>query len=175
MKADDEQPGGRSTRVSRHLRAPRMEVYRALIDAAAVARWRFPAGMSCEVHAFEAREGGAIRISLTYRAPDRAGKTTAHTDTYSGRFVTLDPGERVMEVDEFETSDPAFRGAMTITTTLTDADGGTDLVAVHAGLPSGVRTEDNEAGWAQALDRLAALVEAAPSTGPDVADAGPGR
>ena len=64
---------------------------------------------------------------------------------------------------------------MTITTTLTDADGGTDLVAVHAGLPSGVRTEDNEAGWAQALDRLAALVEAAPPTEPDVAGAGPGR
>jgi uncharacterized protein YndB with AHSA1/START domain len=149
-----------SIRVSRHLNAPRARVYRALIDVDAIATWRVPTGMTCHVHAFEAREGGTFRISLTYDAPTGAGKTTAHTDTYHGRFVTLVPDERVVEVVELETTDPALRGEMTITTTLADADGGTDLLAVHEGLPPGVSTADNEEGWRRALDKLAALVEA---------------
>ena len=68
--------------------------------------------------------------------------------------------EQVVEVVEFETADPALRGEMTITITLTDADGGTDVLAVHDGLPPGLSTADNEAGWREALARLAALVEA---------------
>jgi uncharacterized protein YndB with AHSA1/START domain len=116
--------------------------------------------MTCRVHQFDAREGGAFRISLTYDAPTGTGKTTAHTDTYHGRFVKLVPNEQVVEVDEFETEDPALRGEMTITITLADADGGTDLHAVHAGLPSGLSTADNELGWRLALANLAALVEA---------------
>jgi uncharacterized protein YndB with AHSA1/START domain len=149
-----------TTRITRHVNAPRTRVYDALIDADAVARWKVPAEMTCHVHEFEGREGGTFRISLTYTAPDRAGKTTAHTDTYHGRFVKLVPNELVVEVDEFETEDPDLRGEMTITITLVDADGGTDLVAVHDGLPSGVSAADNEVGWREALDRLAALVEA---------------
>ncbi|RBY78299.1 polyketide cyclase [Geodermatophilus sp. TF02-6] len=148
-----------STRVARHLAAPRARVYRALVDGDAVARWRFPAGMTCRVHAFEGRQGGTLRISLTYDAPGPVGKTTAHTDTYTGRFVRLVPDELVVEVDEFETAEPGLRGAMTTTITLTDADGGTDLVAVHEGLPPGVSPADNEVGWREALTRLAALVE----------------
>jgi uncharacterized protein YndB with AHSA1/START domain len=89
------------------------------------------------------------------------GKTSASTDTYHGRFVQLVPNERVVEVDEFETADPALRGEMTISITLTDADdGGTDSVAVHDDVPPGVSATDNEAGWQSALTTLAALVEA---------------
>jgi uncharacterized protein YndB with AHSA1/START domain len=149
-----------STRISRRFKAPRASVYRALIDADAVARWKVPAEMSCQVHAFDGTEGGAFRISLTYDAPERVGKTTPHTDTYHGRFVELVPNERVVEVEEFETSDPDLRGEMTITITLADANGDTDLVAVHSGLPKGVSRADNEVGWREALTRLAALVEA---------------
>jgi uncharacterized protein YndB with AHSA1/START domain len=69
------------------------------------------------------------------------------------------PDELVVEVDEFETADPALRGEMTITIRLRDADGGTELVAQHDGLPPGVSAGDNELGWQQALARLAALVE----------------
>ena len=61
---------------------------------------------------------------------------------------------------EFETTDPALRGEMTITITLADADGGTDVLAVHDDLPPGVPTADNEAGWRSSLAKLAALVEA---------------
>ena len=79
-------------------------------------------------------------------------------DTHHGRFVKLVPNEQVVEVDEFETADPALRGEMTITITLADADGGTDLLAVHDGLPRGVPAADNEAGWRSSLAKLAALV-----------------
>src|ERR671936_615970 len=116
-----------STRIRRRVRAPRAAVYRALLDARAVATWMVPDGMTSRVHAFDAREGGAFRISLTYDAPTGTGKTTAHTDTYHGRFVELVPDERVVEVVEFETADPALQGEMTITIALADAaeaDGG---------------------------------------------------
>lgn len=116
--------------------------------------------MTSHVHTFDAREGGSFRVSLTYDEPTRTGKTTPHTDTYHGRFAKLVPDEQVVEVMEFETTDPALRGEMTITTTLVDADGGTDVMAVHDGLPPGVPTADNEAGWREALAKLAALVEA---------------
>ena len=149
-----------STRISRHVNAPRASVYRALLDAQAVAIWMVPTGMSSHVHAFDAREGGAFRISLTYDAPTGAGKTTAHTDTYHGRFVKLVPNEQLVEVVEFETADPALRGEMTITIALADADGGTDLLAVHDGLPPGLSAADNKAGWRSSHAKLAALVEA---------------
>lgn len=86
------------------------------------------------------------RISLTYDEPTAIGKTTAHTDTYHGRIVKLMTNEQVVEVVEFETADPAMRGEMTITITLADAGGGTDILAVHDGLPPGLSTADSEIG-----------------------------
>jgi uncharacterized protein YndB with AHSA1/START domain len=150
-----------TTVMARHIRASRAAVYRALTDARAVQQWRVPPGMTSEVHVFEAREGGAIRVSLTYESADRTGKSGPHTDTYRGRFVRLVPDREVVEIDEFETVDPDLRGEMTITITLHAADGGTDLVAAHDGLPRGIAPADNELGWRLALDRLAHLVEEA--------------
>jgi len=141
--------------------APRATVYRALLDARAVATWMVPAGMTSQVHVFDPREGGSFRISLTYDAPTGTGKTTAHTDTFHGRFVKLVTDERVVEGVEFETTDPALRGEMTITFALADANGGTDLLAVHDGLPPGLSPADNETGWRMSLAKLAALVEGA--------------
>ena len=135
-------------------------MYRALLDREAVQRWKVPPGMTSEIHEWDAREGGRLRVSLTYDSPDRAGKTTGRTDTYSGTFAELVPDQKVVEVDQFETDDPTLGGPMTITITLADAaDGGTDLVAVHEGLPEGVPPEDNELGWRESLTRLAELVE----------------
>ena len=148
-----------TTWVSRHINAPRARVYRALLDARAIAMWKVPNGMTCHVHAFDPREGGSFRISLTYNEPTGTGKTTAHTDTYHGRFVKLVPNERVVEVVEFETTDPTLRGEMTITTTLSDAGSGTDILAVHDGIPPGLPLADNEAGWREALAKLAAFSE----------------
>src|SRR5664280_3892237 len=92
--------------------------------------------MTSQVHEFDGREGGSFRISLTYDAPTGTGKSAANTDTYHGHFVKLVPNEQVVEVLEFETTDPELRGEMTITTTLADADGGTDVLVVHEGIPN---------------------------------------
>jgi uncharacterized protein YndB with AHSA1/START domain len=150
-----------STRVARRIAAPRAVVYRALVDPEAVAQWRVPDGMSGEVHEFDAREGGSFRVSLTYDAPAGAGKSAAHTDTYHGYFARLVPDEQVVEVFEFEAADPGLGGAMTLTTTLTDADGGTEVLIVHDGVPDQVPPADNETGTRMALDNLARLVESA--------------
>ncbi|WP_029432412.1 SRPBCC domain-containing protein [Blastococcus sp. URHD0036] len=144
-----------TTRVSRVLPAPRDAVSRALTEPALIARWRFPEGMRSTV---EELGDGAFRVTLTYDAPDARGKTTAHSDTYRARFTRVVPGELVVEVDEFETDDPDLRGEMTMTVTLCDAEGGTELTAVHEGVPAGIPPEQNELGWRMALDRLAALL-----------------
>ncbi len=115
--------------------------------------------MSSQVHEFDAREGGSFRVSLTYDAPTGTGKTAQHTDTYHGHFVKLVPDEQVVEVFEFETEDPGLRGEMTMTTTLTDADGGTDVGIVHEQIPDTVPPADNEMGTRMALENLAKLVE----------------
>jgi uncharacterized protein YndB with AHSA1/START domain len=148
-----------TSRISRRINAPRATVYRALLNARAVAAWRVPDGMSSQVHEFDACEGGRFRISLSYDAPTRAGKTNPNTDTYHGRFAKLVPDEQIVETVEFETTDPAMQGVMTITTALHDTDGGTEIVVVFEGLPPGVPDAANELGTRMALAKLAALVE----------------
>jgi uncharacterized protein YndB with AHSA1/START domain len=148
-----------STRISLHIDAPRQDVYAALIDADAIAKWKTPDGMTLVVHEFEARVGGRYRISLTYEEPGLAGKSSAHTDTYHGYFKELAVNERVVEVMEFETSNPDMQGQMTSTIELSDERGGTRLVALHEGLPPGVAPRDNEDGWRMSLAKLEKLVK----------------
>ena len=148
-----------STRATKLVHAPREAVFRALLETEDIAKWKVPTGMTCQVHAFDAREGGKFRVSLTYEAPSGRGKTTARTDTYHGYFARLVAGESVVEVMEFETAEPALKGEMTVTWSLRDVSGGTEVVAVHDGLPPGVAVADNELGYALALEKLAALVE----------------
>ena len=149
----------RSTTVSRVMNAPRDRVYQALLDPEAIARWRVPTGMSAVVHEFEPREGGRVRISLTYNVPTTAGKTTSQMDTYHGHFVKLVPNAQVVETSEFETGDPELQGIMTMTITLTEVENGTRVDAVHEGLPNGLSPDDNAQGWRDALDKLATVVE----------------
>lgn len=148
-----------STRMHCRMNAPRESVYRALLDPRAVERWKVPHGMTSQIHDFNATEGGAFRVTLTYANIDGRGKTDTHSDTYHGRFVRLVPNEMVVEAMEFDTADPAMQGEMRITYLLTDANPGTDLHALHENLPSGVSPAENEAGWRMALENLANLVE----------------
>ena len=150
-----------TTRLGQRLRSSRASIYRSLTDPEAVAAWMFPDGMSIQVHHFQPRVGGTFRISLTYSGEFGIGKTSDRTDTYHGRFVDLVPDERVVEVLEFETSDPALQGEMTITFTLADAEGGTELLAGHENVPPGISPADNETGWSISLARLQALIERA--------------
>jgi uncharacterized protein YndB with AHSA1/START domain len=110
--------------------------------------------MRCHVHEFDPRAGGRFCVSLTYDAPSATGKSSAHTDTYHGTFVEVEPSARIVEVLEFETSDPELQGEMRITTTLSAVGGATKLTAMHEGLPSGVAPSDNEEGWRQSLAKL---------------------
>jgi uncharacterized protein YndB with AHSA1/START domain len=148
-----------TTRITRHIDAPRARVYRALLDPDLVQQWMVPDQMTSRVHSFDAHEGGTFRISLTYDLPTTAGKTSSQTDSFHGRFVRLVPDTEVVQRVEFETDDPSMQGEMTITYTLADAGNGTDLVGLHENLPPGVRPADNELGWSMSIDKLAKLVE----------------
>jgi len=147
----------RVTRVSQYIKAPREILYWALIDPSAIAISKVPTGMTCRVHTFDARVGvHSGFLSRTTRRPESV-RRPAHTDTYSGRFVELVPNERVVEIDEFETQNPALRGEMKIT----DKEGGTEVVGVHEGLPASVSAADNEVGWRMALGKLASFLATA--------------
>jgi uncharacterized protein YndB with AHSA1/START domain len=168
MPADSNDPsrpsGGGRTTVQRVIHAPRAAVYQAFLEPDAVAALLPPGGMTGQVHHFDPREGGEFRISLLYDdvadSPAGAGgKTTADTDTTRGRFVTLVPDERIVQVVEFESDEPGFAGEMRITVTLADVDGGTEVTYRCENIPEGIRPEDNEAGSRSSLDNLAELLE----------------
>ncbi|WP_280817899.1 SRPBCC family protein [Rhizobium leguminosarum] len=151
---------GRSTTVPRFIAAPRQRIYRAFLDADAVATWLPPGSMKGIVHAFEGREGGAFSMSLVY--PDdeasQPGKSSDKTDRFEGRFAKLVPDERIVWATAFDSEDEGFSGEMTVTTILSPADGGTDVTMVCDNIPSGIRLEDNEEGCRLTLDNLAAFV-----------------
>jgi len=152
---------GNTTRVAKVIKAPRMAVYQAFLDRDAVAAWLPPATMKGRVHLFEPHVGGRIHVSLMYRRPEdaRRGKTIGNTDTVRGRFVELVPFERIVEVVEFDSPDPALAGEMRITASLVDSDEGTEVTMLCEDIPEGVRPEDNAAGCRSSLDNLAALIE----------------
>jgi uncharacterized protein YndB with AHSA1/START domain len=154
-----------SQTVTQLVRAPRSAVYAALLDPRATETWRVPDDMTARVAEWEPVEGGRFRVSLTYRAEDRTGKTEGATDTYSGEFTRLVPDEQVVERIEFEADDPDLKGAMTMTWTLRDVDvageAGTEVELLHEGLPDVVPPEDNTTGTRMSLTKLAAYVEGA--------------
>ena len=143
------------------VRAPRSAVYAALLDPRATETWRVPDDMVARVAEWEPVEGGRFRVSLTYRAEDRTGKTEGATDTYAGEFTKLVPDEQVVERIEFETDDPDLKSAMTMTWTLSEVEGGTRVDLLHEGLPDVVPPEDNATGTRMSLTKLAAYVEGA--------------
>lgn len=146
--------------VSRIIMAPRAKLYAACLDPRALAAWRAPDRMTGTVHSFDPRVGGAYRMTLTYRDPKSArGKTSGDTDSFTGRFAELVPDEKIVEIIAFETDDPGYAGAMTLTTSFEDVPGGTNVTMKFDGLPPGIRPEDNETGVRQSLYKLAALVE----------------
>jgi uncharacterized protein YndB with AHSA1/START domain len=147
--------------VSRIIKAPRPKLYAACLDPDMLARWRVPDRMAATMHSFDPRVGGSYRISLTYRDPKSGpgGKTSTDTDSFTGRFVALVPDEKIVEIVAFESDDPGYAGAMTLTTSFEDVPGGTNVTMTFDGLPPGIRPEDNETGTRQSLAKLAALVE----------------
>jgi uncharacterized protein YndB with AHSA1/START domain len=152
---------GRSTEVSKLVHAPREAVYRAFLDADAVAEWLPPDTMKGRVLDFEPHPGGKFRIALTYQnAEDRQrGKSSDDTDIAGGTFGEMVPNEKIVWITTFDSDDPAFAGEMTITWLFKDADDGTEVTSRCDNIPSGVRLEDNQLGSQQSLNHLAQYVE----------------
>jgi uncharacterized protein YndB with AHSA1/START domain len=100
-------------------------------------------------------------MSLTYLDPDHStsGKTSTHADVVQGRFVELVPDERIVQLVEFESEDPALEGAMSITWTLAAVPGGTEVTIVCSNVPEGIRQDDHDAGLRSTLANLAAFTE----------------
>jgi uncharacterized protein YndB with AHSA1/START domain len=111
------------------------------------------------VHEFEPREGGAFSMSLVYPEDDRRGKTDAITDTFNGRFAKLIPNRLIVWAVEFESTEPAFAGTMTVSTSLAPAGAGTRVTILCENIPAGIRPEDNEEGSRSTLEKLAAFLE----------------
>ncbi|NIJ19540.1 uncharacterized protein YndB with AHSA1/START domain [Sphingomonas naasensis] len=151
---------GRTDRATRIVAARRATVYRALTDADLLVRWLPPAGMTGRFEAFDARPGGRYRMILRYLDADEAGKSGGGEDVIEGRFVALEPGERVVQSADFESNDPAFAGTMIMEWVLRDLPGGTEVAIECRDVPAGISAEDHAAGLASSLENLAALLEA---------------
>ena len=159
MVANNESSTGASTRVSRVIKATREVVYKAFIDADAVASWLSPEDMKGHVHTFEPRAGGKFRMSLTYQdiadtPGGTGGKSSEDTDTFHGEFVELVPDEKIVWVTEFETDDPQFAGEMRLIWTFADHENGTEVTVVCEDIPAGINPEDNEVGSRSSLKKL---------------------
>lgn len=145
---------------SRFIRASQHTIYQAYLDPKSIAAWRPPHGMRCEILEFEPYAGGKFRMAYIYTAEHPvAGKTSEDADVFEGRFAELVPDQRIVEVVEFESHDPAFAGEMSITTILSPVDGGTEVTVMAENVPPGIRPEDHRQGIESSLLNLAEFTE----------------
>jgi uncharacterized protein YndB with AHSA1/START domain len=139
-----------TVRLHRVLRAPPERVYRAFLDAEAMAKWLPPYGFTCKVQHMEAKVGGSYRMSFT-------NFTTGHSHAFGGEYLELAPFERLRYTDRFD--DPNLPGLMQTTVTLKAVSCGTELSAVQEGIPAVIPLEMCYLGWQESLAQLATLVE----------------
>lgn len=139
-----------TVRLHRVLRADPERVYRAFLDADALAKWLPPHGFTCKVHRLDASVGGAFRMSFTNFG-------TGHGHAFGGEYRELVPHERIRYFDKFD--DPNLPGEMETTVSLTKISCGTDLNVTQEGIPPAIPVEMCYLGWQDSLEQLASLVE----------------
>lgn len=139
-----------TVRLHRVLRAPSERVYRAFLDAAALSKWLPPHGFTCQVHAMDAKVGGAFRMSFT-------NFTTGHSHSFGGEYLELESGKRIVYTDRFD--DPNLPGELTVTVALEAVSCGTDVKVVQEGIAEVIPVEMCYLGWQESLAQLATLVE----------------
>ncbi|MGD9920406.1 MAG: SRPBCC family protein [Pseudorhodoplanes sp.] len=139
-----------TVRLHRVLATNPEKVYRAFTEADAMAKWLPPNGFTCTIHHFEAKAGGAFRMSFR-------NFTTGHSHSFGGEFLELVPGERLRYTDRFD--DPNLPGEIQVTVTLNAVSCGTDLTVVQEGIPDVIPVEMCTLGWQESLRNLASLVE----------------
>ena len=140
-----------SVRLHRVLAAPPQRVYKAFLDADAMAKWLPPHGFTGKVHHLKAEVGGAYKMSFT-------NFTTGHSHSFGGKYLELVPNERIRHTDKFD--DPNLPGEMVTTVNLKQVFCGTELSVVQEGIPSAIPVEACYLGWQESLTLLAQLVEA---------------
>ncbi|MDG4897871.1 MULTISPECIES: SRPBCC family protein [unclassified Mesorhizobium] len=126
------------------------KVYRAFVEADALAKWLPPNGFTCTVHEFEGKVGGAYKMSFR-------NFTTGGSHAFGGEFIELVPGERLRYTDRFD--DPNLPGQIEVTVTLKKVLVGTEINITQAGIPDAIPAEACYLGWQESLRNLAKLVE----------------
>jgi uncharacterized protein YndB with AHSA1/START domain len=140
-----------TVRLHRVIRAPRERLYRAFLDADAMAKWLPPNGFTGKVHQMDAKVGGAWRMSFT-------NFTTGHSHSFGGQYLELVPHERIRYTSRFD--DPNLPGEMQTTVSLVQTSFGTELTAVQENIPAIIPVEACYLGWQESLTLLTKLVEA---------------
>jgi len=138
-------------RLHRVLRAPAERIYRAFLDADAMAKWLPPHGFTGKVHHMDAKVGGGHRMSFT-------NFTTGQSHSFGGTYHELVPNEKIRYSDKFD--DPNLPGEMNVTITFKKVLVGTELNIVQEGVPDVIPAEACYLGWQESLMLLAQLVEA---------------
>ena len=150
MKAKE--PASTNTiRLHRVLRAAPEKIYRAFLDADAMAKWLPPNGFTGKVHQMDAKTRGTYKMSFT-------NFTTGKSHSFGGTYVELTPHKLIRYTDKFD--DPNLSGEMQTTVTLKEVSCGTELNIVQAGVPAAIPPEACYLGWQESLVLLAKLVEA---------------
>jgi uncharacterized protein YndB with AHSA1/START domain len=139
-----------TVKLHRVLRATPERVYRAFLDADAMAKWLPPNGFTGKVHHMEPKVGGSYRMSFT-------NFTTGHSHSFGGEYLELAPHERIRYTGKFE---EGLQGTMQTTVTLRAVFCGTELNVVQEGIPEGIPPEACYLGWQESLVLLGKLVEA---------------
>ena len=139
-----------TVRLHRLIRATPDHIYRAFLDADAMAKWLPPNGFTGKVHHMDAKVGGTYRMSFT-------NFTTGHSHSFGGKYLELVVGERLRYTGTFD--DPNLPGEMQTTVTLKQVSCGTEVNVVQEGLPEAIPLEMCYLGWQESLAQLANLVE----------------
>ncbi len=142
-------------RLHRVLKTTPEKIYRAFLDADAMAKWLPPSGFTCKVHQLEAKVGGTYKMSFS-------NFSTGHGHSFGGKYLELVPNERICHTDQFD--DPNLPGEMKTTITLRQVSCGTELNIVQEDVPEMIPAEACHLGWQESLAQLAQLVE------PDIPD-----
>ena len=139
-----------TVRLQRVLRAPPQRIYKAFLDADAMAKWLPPHGFTCKVHHMDVRVGGSFRMSFT-----NFGQGSGHT--FGGEYLELVPNERIRYTDAFD--DPNLPGEIRVTVLLRPVVCGTEIDIVQEGIPAVIPVAMCYLGWQESLAQLATLVE----------------
>ena len=136
--------------IHRVLRCPPARLFKAFVNAAALAKWLPPFGFTCTVHEFDFRVGGKFRMSFTNHTND-----SSHS--FGGEYLEIVPNELLRYTDVFD--DPNLTGIINVTITLKEVLCGTELRVTQEGIPDVIPTEMCHLGWQESLIQLAQLAE----------------